>query len=119
MHSLCQKARYLARLLLARRSAHWRAGARRELLVRLREFESDARRAEHERPSQEFDCILTRPAYEEFQVLYEEVRGAPVNPDRPIRPPKVVSSFIQEVTVRVRCQVLVALFERLQQQQDD
>jgi hypothetical protein len=42
------KARYLARLLLARRSAHWRASARRELLARLREFESDARRAERE-----------------------------------------------------------------------
>jgi hypothetical protein len=113
------KARYLARLLLARRSAHWRAGARRELLARLREFEADARRAERERPSQEFDCVLTRPAYEEFQVLYEEARVAPVNPNRPIRPPKVVSSFVQEVTVRVRCQVVVALIELLPQQQGD
>jgi hypothetical protein len=112
------KARYLARLLLARRSGRWRVGARKELLARLREKEADARLAEEQkRISQEFDCVFSRPAYEEFQALYEKARATP-NPKRPLSPPRVISSFIQEVTVRVRCQVVLVLIELIAQRRE-
>jgi hypothetical protein len=69
------RARYLARVLLARRSAAWRKGARAELLARLNEKKADAETAiQQKKFSQEFDCILSRPAFEELQVFYEQAR---------------------------------------------
>ncbi|MFK0206322.1 hypothetical protein [Agrobacterium sp. NPDC090283] len=109
------RARYLARILLARRSARWREGARRELLAKLNEKRVDAEAAEAAgRLSQEFDCVLSRPAYDEFQVLYEWARANPVA-NRPLAPPRVISTFVQEVTVRIRCQVILVVIDILNQ----
>jgi len=109
------RARYLSRLLLARRSARWRDGARAELLRKLTEKSQDAGEAEAaNRFSQEFDCILSRPALDEFQVLYEWGRAHPIA-NRPLSPPKVLSTFGQEVTVRIRCQVILVLIDIINQ----
>lgn len=109
------RARYLARVLLARRSARWRNGARRELLARLDEKSVDALAAEAAgRVSQEFDCVLSRPAYDEFQVLYEWARANPAE-NRPLTPPRVISTFVQEVTVRIRCQVILVVIDVINQ----
>jgi len=112
------RARYLARMLMARSAARWRKGARLELLAKFKAIESDARAAEKtDHLDQNFDCILTKPVYDEFQVLYEIARTGPPQP-RPLTPPKVISSFLQEVTIRVNGQVILGIIELIDRLKD-
>lgn len=111
------RARYLARSLMARNKGRWRAGARRELLVKLRAIEADARAAEAERPEQNFDCVMTRSVYDEFQVFYEMARTEE-HPRRLLTPPRVVSTFLQEVTVRINGLVILNIIDLIEKMKE-
>jgi hypothetical protein len=88
------RAQYVARLLLARRSAHWRQAARKEVVAALESFEAEARQAAKGNASQtvRYDISLSRGAYDELVVLYDRLVGHIAGQDRPSPPRRAPSS---------------------------
>jgi hypothetical protein len=88
------RAQYLARLLLARRTAQWREAARREVLVALESFEDKAKEAEKCKAArtQRFDLSLSRGGYEQLIVIYDFLAGSVTGQNRPAPPKRNPSS---------------------------
>lgn len=88
------RAQYLARLLFARRTVHWRDAAQREVLGELTRVESKANEAEKMKSAstQRFDLSLSRGGYDQLIVLYDRLAKSMVGKERPAPPRKMPSS---------------------------
>lgn len=88
------RARYIARLLMAQRAAQWRTAARNELKSTLDAFRDSAKEAiaAREGPTQRYEASLSRGAYDELMVTYDEVCRELASAKRPAPPRKLPSS---------------------------
>jgi len=88
------RSQYIARLLLARRSSHWRTAARAEVKAALEAVEAKALVAQRAKSAQtqRFDLSLSRGGYDELVVLYDFMAGAVEGQNRPAPPKRIPSS---------------------------
>jgi hypothetical protein len=88
------RAQYLARLLRARRSAHWRSAARIEVVSALEGIEAKAKAAaaKDAARTQRFDLSLSRGGYEELIVRHDFVAAKVTGQARPVPPKRIPSS---------------------------
>jgi hypothetical protein len=108
------KAQYVARLLIARRTAVWRARARKELRSRLEDIRADAEAAVKAKSlSQPFDVILSRGAFDEFASAYSRAFEWPKTP---LSQPHRRSSFGNQIVVELIAQVVVEVIKVLNAQ---
>lgn len=112
------RAQYVARLLLARRTGHWRNAARAEVTGALKVFEADAKKARDKDVSQtvRFDISLTRGGYDELVVLYDRLVGAIAGQNRPAPPKRVSGSSGKLAWFSVTAECLLALLDLIEKE---
>ena len=112
------RAQYVTRLLLARRSAHWRDAARQEVFHALEAFEKNAAAATKAGAGQttRYEINLSRGAYDELIVIYDRMIGHLAGPDRP-SPPKRAPSSPTLVWFSISAQGVLALLGQIQKEQ--
>jgi hypothetical protein len=108
------RAGYLARLLRARRAAHWRQAARLELKTQLGRHEAGAREARKEGQAHvtEFDVSLSPGAADELRVLYDKRAAFVPERERP-KPPKAKPSFGNYRWLGVPAETLLLILDDL------
>lgn len=112
------RAQYVARLLMARRAAQWRNAARVELRATLRRLEKSARDAiaDSQGSVQRYETSLSRGAYDELIVIYENLSRSISDTERPAPPRKLPSSPTLvwfSITAETAVAVLTALDKEL------
>ncbi len=109
------RAQYVTRLLLARRSAHWREAANREVRAALETFEANARQAargEDGGATTTFKISVSRGGYDELVVIYDRMVGAIAGQQRP-SPPRREPSSPTLVWFSISAPGLIAILEQV------
>ncbi len=108
------RAQYLTRLLLARRSAHWRDTAHAEVVAVLEPWEKDAAEAKKKGvgSSTPYKLSLSRGAYDELIVIYDRMAAPVAAKDRP-SPPKREPSSPTMVWFQISALGVLALLEQI------
>jgi hypothetical protein len=111
------RAQYVTRLLLARRSAHWREAARNEVVGALETYEANARAAikADAGSTTPYKISLSRGAYDEVVVIYDRMVGAIAGQDRP-SPPRREPSSPTLVWFSITAQGVVALLDQIRKE---
>lgn len=108
------KAAYLARLLRARRSAHWRQAARRELRAQIERHKPAAIKAREAKQAHvtEFDLSLSPGAADELKVVYDSIAAFSTEKERP-RPPSLKTRFTSARWLAVPADTLLLILDKL------
>jgi len=111
------RAKYLSRLLLARRTSQWREAARREVLTALESVEAKSKAAEAGKAAktQRFDLSLSRGGFEQLVVLYDFLAGAVSGQNRPA-PPKHNPSPGSLVWFSITAETVLSLLPQLRKE---
>ena len=111
------RAQYVTRLLLARRSAHWRQAARTEVTTALETFEKNAREAIKAGAGSTafYKLSLSRGGYDELVVVYDRMVSQIAGQDRP-SPPRKEPSSPTFVVCTLNALGLIALVERVRKE---
>lgn len=108
------RAAYLARLLRARRSAHWRQAARRELRTQLERHRAAAVKAREAKQAHvtEFDLSLSPGAADELKVVYDSIAAFRADKERP-RPPSLKTRFTSARWLALPADTLLLIVDKL------
>jgi hypothetical protein len=109
------RAAYLARLLRARRTAHWRAAARAELQQELNRYRERAS-ADEERGRthiQEYEVNQSPGAADELRLIYNQICETSGGRERP-KAPKPRSAFGNSRLLAIPAETLLLILGRLQ-----
>ena len=111
------RAQYVTRLLLARRSTHWREAARNEVTSALETFEKQAREAIKASAGATaiYKLSVSRGGWDELVVIYDRMVGPIASQDRPA-PPRREPSSPTFVICSIAAPGLVALLDHIRKE---
>ncbi|CAN7487139.1 hypothetical protein LJR029_000907 [Caballeronia sp. LjRoot29] len=111
------RSQYVARLLLARRSAQWRAAARAEAQTTLENVEAKSLEARKSKSasSQRFELSISPGGYDQLVVLYDFMASALSGPNRPA-PPKRLPSSPSLIWFSITAEAVLALLELMRKE---
>ena len=111
------RAQHLARLLCARRSAHWRSAAQREVFTALQGIEADAKIAQQQEAgrTQSFDLSLSRGGYDELIVRYD-LLAAQADGRARLIPPKRLSSSPSLLWFSIKAETALAILNLMRKE---
>jgi hypothetical protein len=110
------RAAYVARILRARRTAHWREAARTELRAQLQRYKSSAEadKKANKAHIQEYDLSLSPVAADELRVLYDRISEFAPDHERP-KPPRAKPAYGSARWMAVPALTLLLILDALDQ----